>query len=485
MMLPSLVLALGALVGAPVQSAQPQLAVKAVRFFMPDSGGTVVLAFLQVPYVLADPTPGGRIAWETTVEVFDGAGSKLYSESWYAGAPASFRLPEAYGVEPLRLGRMTTATYRIKVSVRDSVSGRSTSAETEVHEFAQRPLLSDLLLASQMRIAASGDTVVLPGEFARGNVRFVTTPMLTLDALTPNLAFLLEAYTGIEASATTRLEIRTLADRETLYRLNPIDQTVPAGGGVIRAEIPLDGIPEGDYELVARVTMGDRVEEQSARFSVGSLEAAMERDIAHRQATRGLDDAYFGSLGEDDLDQAADVLSLIALPRELEVYQANGDGALSVNAKRQFLVQFWAERDQSPQTQVNEYRMAFYDLIERANGLFAESGRNARPGWKTPRGRIYVKYGEPESRTVFPSRERAPEFEIWRYSQGRGNWYIFADRSNFGNFELLKTNDQAEVSAPNWCEILTPQVVQREVEPNLGQQFVDLGTGDRNLITCT
>jgi GWxTD domain-containing protein len=493
MLLSPLVLALGALSSAPVQQSAPQLAVKAVRFFAPDSARTSVVAFLQVPYILAEPTPAGdRIVWQTTLEVFDGAGTRLYAEPWWSSAPASFRIPEAYGMETLKLGQMSTGTFRIKVTVMDSVTGRSTSAETVVEGFTDHPAVSDLLLASQMRITSPGDTVSMPGEFSRGNVRFVTSPVLTLDALEPNLAFLLEAYSDVETSATTRLEVRSAADGTIIYRLPPVDQTIPAGGGVIRAQIPLEGLPEGSYDLVANVTLGERQVERSDRFGIGSLEVAMARSIAARNAARGLDEAYFASLSEDELDRAQEALELIAKSSELAVYKADGDGALTVNAKRQFLIQFWAERDTDKATAANEYRMAFYDLIERADQLFGEDGRNVRPGWKTDRGRVYVKYGQPDERNPFPSGDRAPPFEIWRYTQGRLRWYIFVDRNNFGNFSLIKTNDQFESSAPNWCEVLTPQVVRNTIEPFLGQQFLQTTSSDPNnpngginTISCT
>jgi GWxTD domain-containing protein len=150
-----------------------------------------------------------------------------------------------------------------------------------------------------------------------------------------------------------------------------------------------------------------------------------------------------------------------------------------VSAKRQFLVQFWAERDLDKATVANETRMAFYDAIEYANTTFGEAGRNARPGWKTDRGRVFVRYGRPDERNFFPAGNRAPPFEIWRYTQGRSRFYIFADQNNFGAFRLVKTNDLQETGAANWCEILTPEAVMRDVETFLGQRFV-IRTGDPN-----
>lgn len=490
MLLPSIVLALAAVAAQGQRPVDPpRLSVQAVRFFVPgeQQPQTSVLAFLQVPYVLAEPA-GDRIAWQNTLEVFDAQGTKVYTEQWWAGAPASFRIPEAYGMESLRFPAVLPGRYRIVVTVRDSVSGRTATAETEVVGFAAAPPVSDLLLASEMRVVATGDTISMPGEVGRGNVRFITSPDLTLDGLRPNLAFLLEAYTASEAAATTRLEIRNRAGTETVYRLAPFEQTIPAGGGVIRGHFSLEGIPEGDYQVLATVTIAGQVTERLGTFSVGSLDVAMARSIASRNAQRGIDEAYFAALSEEELDASAEVLEVIAKPSELAVYKSSGDGALTVSAKRQFLVQFWAERDLDKATPANETRLAFYDAIEYANQNYQEAGRNARPGWKTDRGRIFVRYGRPDDRVPFPAANRAPGFEIWRYTQGRMRFFIFADPNNFGAFRLIKTNDLQESSTSNWCEILTPQAVMRDVEPYLGQRFVTVtgsGVQDPNQVSTS
>ena len=469
MLLPSLVLALGALGAQDPSPRPPQLAVQAVRFYAPQAEMTTVLAFVQVPYVLAEPA-GDRIAWQTTVVVEDSAGLELLTESWWIGAPAALRIPDAYRMEPLRFPPMKPGNYRITVTVRDSVSGRTASAATMVEAFDTAPAVSDLLLASAMRVVEGTDTMTLPGEMSRGNLRFNTTPDLTLDGLRPSLAFLLEAYSPVEISATTHLEVRR-TNGDVVHRLPAFDQTVPAGGGVIKAQFSLEGLSEGDYSLHATVTMGGVEVERSAQFAVGSLEAAMAREIAARNANRAIDEAYFASLSEDQLDDAAEALELLAPRNELAVYKADGDGALSVNAKRRFLTQFWGPRDLDPSTAANETRIAFYDAIAYADNQFAESGRNARPGWKTDRGRVFVKHGIPTDKFVQPSSGQAPPFEIWRYSQGRPLFYIFADRNNFGNYQLVKTNDPEETSSPNWVEVITPQVVMTEIEPYLGQRF--------------
>jgi hypothetical protein len=49
---------------------------------------------------------------------------------------------------------------------------------------------------------------------------------------------------------------------------------------------------------------------------------------------------------------------------------------------------------------------------------------------------------------------RAPRYEVWSYAKGRGNYYIFADRSGFGAYTLLHSNDLKEPGLPGWGELL-------------------------------
>lgn len=468
--------------GVPAQGP-PKLSVHAVRFYAPGGGQTNVLALLLVPHALTE-AGGNRIAWETTVQVRDKDGVQLYQESWFSGAPATLRLPEAYSLEPLVFPPMIAGDYAIVVTVKDSVSGRSATVETTVAGFDSPPLVSDLLLASVMRVTEPGDTVTAPGEVARGNLRFQSTPELTLDALHPQLTFMMEGYTATEATANIKLEVRDQS-AAMVVSLPAFTQILPTGGGVIRGGFPLDGLPEGRYHLHAAVTLDGKTAERSAEFGIGSLEAAMARDLAMRNAGRAIDEVYFANMNEDELDRAAEVLELLASSRELSVYRATGDGRLSVAAKRRFLTEFWQKRDSNPASEANEERIRFYDAIEMANKEFAEAGRGARPGWKTDMGRIWVRYGIPDERQRWRQQGKAPPVEIWRYTQGRARFYIFAARTNFGLYSLLRSNDLDEPGQPGWAEIVTPEFITREIEPWLGMTFCAFSGQDQQTLTLT
>ncbi len=57
-----------------------------------------------------------------------------------------------------------------------------------------------------------------------------------------------------------------------------------------------------------------------------------------------------------------------------------------------FVERFWAKRDPTPNTLVNEYRELFWQRVQDANLKFLDS---SKPGWMTDRGKIYILYGPP------------------------------------------------------------------------------------------
>ena len=49
----------------------------------------------------------------------------------------------------------------------------------------------------------------------------------------------------------------------------------------------------------------------------------------------------------------------------------------------------------------------------------------------------------------------APPYQVWRYTKQKDRYFIFVDRNNLGEFQLIYTNDLTEVSRQDWQDILT------------------------------
>jgi GWxTD domain-containing protein len=166
------------------------------------------------------------------------------------------------------------------------------------------------------------------------------------------------------------------------------------------------------------------------------------------------------SLAEPELDEAYQPLIYLMSAAEQGVYSS-----LSVEGKRKWLRQFWARRDPTPRTGRNEERDRFYSAIEETNHRFREGGASAIPGWRTDRGRIFIKYGAPDEVVERKVQTGSSPYEIWKYMRNRNLRYVFIDLTRFGNYTLIYTNDIRERSRPDWRELLGDDGL-RELEQN-------------------
>jgi GWxTD domain-containing protein len=433
----------------PAHQREPGVVLLAVRFYRADQDRTRVKGLVQIPLSFLQPVRvGGESSYTVAVRVADSTGLALYQQSWQSRARSAGADANAYTVEIVDFA-VAPGKYRFEVTVQDSVSGQKMSTATDLQALSDSSVASDLLIAPEIRLATANDTVPRPGEFRTGNNLVTATARVLLTPLRSKVFYLLEAYADQEGDGTLSVAIRDSAGG-TSMKTPPLPVKVTAGGSVLKGQLDLTGLPPGDYVMVADLQLGGRTIQRSADFSMAGLTETLARDAARREAERVTDEGYFAAMSEPELDLAEAPLDYIAESRELAPWSSQ----LSVDAKRRFLVAFWTQRDPTPGTARNERREAFYDAIASANREFKEAGRNPVSGWRSDRGRIYAKNGAPDEVYRRQQEGRAPRYEVWSYAKGKGYYYIFADRSGFGAFTLIHSNDLKETGLPGWSDIL-------------------------------
>lgn len=106
---------------------------------------------------------------------------------------------------------------------------------------------------------------------------------------------------------------------------------------------------------------------------------------------------------------------------------------LPQSEREQFIEEFWERRDPDPDTEENEFKMEYFNRIEKASDLFIGE---AKPGWLTDRGRIYILFGPPMDRMRYPMGGDP-------YSRCREIWYygafpvVFIDSTCTGIYSLV------------------------------------------------
>jgi GWxTD domain-containing protein len=460
--------------GSAGQNPQNDLSLRVVRFYERQGQVTHVKAFVQIPTVLLEPAgsdPAAPMTYLMDVRVRDSSGLELVHNTWSGKVQTGARGSGATALEILEFP-VKPGQYRIQVGVSDSVSGRKLASDITVEGFGAEPDLSDLLLAPSIR-SADSDSTPRPGEIRSGALLVAAAAELQLTPLRTRAYYLLETYNQAADSARLAITVSGM-DGKALLSTSPATTRLPAGGGVLTGALDLAGLPEGRYRLTAKVEMKGRTVERAADLSMAPLAQTIARESDRRAALRETDEGYFGEMTVERLDAAAAPLSMIAKSGELSAY----DKDLSLQAKRRLLTRFWTERDPTPETPRNEVREAFYQAIAYADSNFRERGQRQVPGWKTDRGRIYTRYGQPDEVLRRQQEGYAPPYEVWRYSRGKGRFFIFADRSGFGAFKLLASNDVQEVRDPNWQRILgAPALEDIAIYLNLDRLELETGGG--------
>jgi len=474
-------LAAMAVLGGPMQSPAPDggLVLRAVRSYRAEQNRTEVNAFVQVPYAVLEPTGEGNtgtLSYKVGVKVTDSTGLTLLQQSWQNHAPATVRGPSAFGVEMVRFS-LAPGRYNLEVDVEDSVSGHKVGSTLALEGYKTAPPASDLLLSPRIRAVTAGDTVPMPAELRWGRMLVTAAAQLELTPLRATAYYLLEAYAANEAHGTLTMKVLDSAGK-ALTTTAPTPVTVPAGGGVLKGQLDLSGLPPGQYTMAASLDLGGKTVERSAAFAMAGLDETLEKDVARREASKGTDEGYFEAMNEQQLEIAKEPLVLIAESGELSKYSKD----LSLRAKRRFMTEFWQKRDLVPSTPENETRQKFYAAVDYANRMYGEKGgKNGVPGWKTDRGRIYVRNGAPDEMLQRPQAGRSPPYEVWRFRTGKDRYYIFIDRANgLGQFQLVYSNDIKEPGQPNWQELLYKQDAVDDIGHFLGIEIpTNVGAPDR------
>jgi len=155
------------------------------------------------------------------------------------------------------------------------------------------------------------------------------------------------------------------------------------------------------------------------------------------------------SAGEGRLDASVSVPLILQVTRAmLEVYFEDTMEALAIVFSEEQLAKLrdaavadrasewkalWAARDPDPATHENEALLDFLERLRVAKERYASSGAV----WRSDRGRVYVRFGEPDKIENVPDQYDRGEYEIWRY-YGIDRVFVFYAQFVGGDYRLVE-----------------------------------------------
>ena len=152
----------------------------------------------------------------------------------------------------------------------------------------------------------------------------------------------------------------------------------------------------------------------------------------------------FGAMSEEELDDLYAKCKYIATDSEKKKYKLLS----TVEAKREFIYNFWKNRDENPSFDNKISYQTYIKRIAECNARFAAIGKE---GWQTDRGRVYMIYGEPSEIERFPNETNTKPYEIWHYNEIEGGVvFIFGDITGFNDYQLLHSTKRGEIRDDYW-----------------------------------
>jgi GWxTD domain-containing protein len=130
---------------------------------------------------------------------------------------------------------------------------------------------------------------------------------------------------------------------------------------------------------------------------------------------------------EEDIDLAFDQMGYISEADSQDYFRDK-----SLEEKQAYFIRFWKRHDPNPDTEKNELKDEYFRRVNYANEHFSSFGN---PGWRSDRGRIYIKFGKPDEVERHPFEMDSKPYVIWRY-YGLRKEFLFVDYTGFGDYRL-------------------------------------------------
>jgi GWxTD domain-containing protein len=209
--------------------------------------------------------------------------------------------------------------------------------------------------------------------------------------------------------------------------------------------IVINKFPTDSYKLIISVidSAGNYGVSTAKKFYVFNPTVAQVKDTLSAVNLAALS-SQFGAMSEEELDDLWEKSKYTSTPQELKLYPQKA----GLEAKRQFIFNFWKNRDKVSTTPGEDTFRQYLLRVETSNQRF---GSSSKIGWKTDRGRVFILYGEPSEIERFPNQMDTKPYEIWHYNDIEGGViFVFADLSGFSDYMLINSTKRGELQDDNW-----------------------------------
>jgi GWxTD domain-containing protein len=312
----------------------------------------------------------------------------------------------------------------------------------QITPFGDNYAVSDIELASNIKNLDTDPNSI----FYKNTFEVIPNPSMLFSDKTPAAFYYAELYNLTSGDSGAGFTLQKLLLNSAGINVYKSDKKIKQSASSIVevGVINLAKYPTDSYNLVLSL-IDDKTNKaylSSKRFyhyNPGVVDTTLVKTL-----NSGVLGSSFALLTLEECDKMFSESKYIATQNEIDRY-----GAIdSLDAKRTFLMNFWKSRDTEPSTPQNEFQQDYMRRVAYANLNFKHAQTD---GYKTDRGRVYLIYGEPDQRDLFPNESNLKPYEVWFYSNIEGGVsFYFGDVTGFGKYELLHSTKRGEFKDENW-----------------------------------
>lgn len=232
----------------------------------------------------------------------------------------------------------------------------------------------------------------------------------------------------------------------------------------------IENLPTGNYNIVIQIKDKSNtvITEKKQRFQRLNLRASVQLKDLNEQ---NFINTFADEIPADSLTAYIKCLSPIASDLERSTIN-NQIEKLTEKMKREFIYQFW--KNQAPE----DPRRGWVKYLKRVKYVNRQFSDRSNKGYATDRGRIYLKYGMPNSINDQPNSNNSYPYQVWHfYKAGKFNnkTCIFYSPNMIGNeYILLHSDIPGENKDPNWQRTLKKRSIgtnNEELKPQSWEQY--------------
>lgn len=370
--------------------------------------------------------------------------------------------------------------YQLEVSIKDLLAG----APAQIVEREVIPHFSELSCdISDIQFLASFSETTELNILSKSGYDLV--PLLT-DFFTPEfekIAYYFEYYNTDKAFGEEKFlakhyirnkksgQIAGNFVKQKIYKSEPI---VP-----VLHYFDIASLPSGDYELVVEIRNKENevILDKAISFSRHNLSVDLSENHLKDVSYEG---TFVEDLPADSLSEFIYCLYPIVTDRENMVIDHQVKN-FSDTMKRRFIYSFWYNYNpESPEKEWLKYK----EQVILAEKMF---GTSVKRGYQTDRGRVWLKYGAPNTVTDRPNEPSSYPYQIWHfYKIGKFNnkRFVFYQPDLVTNdYELLHSDLQGEITNANWQVILNKRNSPNGTVDDGGSNFDHWGSNTNTLYT--